>query len=163
MVWKWFELLVVQCFWKFGGAQPRPTLYICHNKIMTRPPALTYYYRSRIKCPPFVPKTQTPRVTSKSPHTILKKQKIWRTFLFLIFSMVWGQFLTMPHTFELDFGHEKQTFYSATVIRTTSSIFNPRLLDGISSDVRSQFHCILSILPAPAVTSARHFPFSALS
>ena len=39
-----------------------------------------------------------PRVTSKSPHTILKKQKIWGTFLFLIFSMVWGQFLTMPHT-----------------------------------------------------------------
>ena len=56
------------------------------------------YYRSRIKCPLFVPKTRTPRVTSKSPHTILKKQKIWGTFLFLIFTMVWGQFLTMPHT-----------------------------------------------------------------
>ena len=56
------------------------------------------YYRSRIKCLLFVPKTQTPRVTSKSPHTILKKQKIWGTFLFFIFSMVWGQFLTMPHT-----------------------------------------------------------------
>ena len=56
------------------------------------------YYLSRIKCLLFVPKTQTPRVTSKSPHTILKKQKIWGTFLFFIFSMVWAPFLTMPHT-----------------------------------------------------------------
>ena len=31
-------------------------------------------------------------------HTILKRQIIWGTFLFFIFSMVWGQFLTMPHT-----------------------------------------------------------------
>ena len=45
------------------------------------------YYRSRIKCLLFVPKTQTPRVSSKSPHTILKKKKIWGTFLFLIFSI----------------------------------------------------------------------------
>ena len=57
-----------------------------------------HYYRSRIKCLLFVPKTQTPRVTSKSPHTILKKLKIWGTFLFLIFSMVRAPFLTMPHT-----------------------------------------------------------------
>ena len=55
------------------------------------------YYQSRIKCPLLVPETSIPWVTSKSPHTILKKQKIWGNFLFLIFSMVWGQFLTMPH------------------------------------------------------------------
>lgn len=43
-------------------------------------------------------------------------------------------------------------------IRMTSSIFNPRLLDGISSDVRSQFHCILSILPTAAVSSCELWP-----
>ena len=31
------------------------------------------------------------KVTSKSPHTILKKQKIWGTFHFFIFSVVRGQ------------------------------------------------------------------------
>ena len=70
-----------------------------------------------MKCPLFVPKTQTSPVTSNSPHAILKKQKIKGTSFFLIFSMVWGQFLTMAtHTFELDFGHEKRTFYSALII-----------------------------------------------
>ena len=34
---------------------------------------------SKIKCPLFVPKTRTSRVSSKSPHTILKKRKIWGT------------------------------------------------------------------------------------
>ena len=74
-----------------------------HRHTLTNVHVITHahihtYYRSRIKCLLFVPKTQTPRVTSKSPHTILKKQKIWVTFLFLIFSMVWAPLLTMQHT-----------------------------------------------------------------
>ena len=98
-----------------GGVSPYKEMFANSEAEMHRLKVIMYS-RSRIKYPLFVPKTQTPWVTSKSPHTIRKKQKIWGTFLFLIFSMVWAPLLTMPHTFELNFGHEKQTFYSATII-----------------------------------------------
>ena len=59
------------------------------------------YYRSRIKCPLFVPKTQTPRAghVQSTPHHTKKAKNLGNfPLLFLIFSMVWGQLLTTPHT-----------------------------------------------------------------
>ena len=52
----------------------------------------------QIKMPAFPPKTQTPRVTSKSPHIMLKKQYLG-TFLFFILSVVWDRLLTLSLTY----------------------------------------------------------------
>ena len=75
------------------------------------------YCRSRIKCLLFMPKIPLKRVcgmVKNGAHTILKIKKRKVPQIFCFFSMVWGDLeVTRPRC--KSFGHEKRTFYSATV------------------------------------------------